>query len=214
MMKNATPDFHFLKQDYFKGENYENGINNSKVLVLGHQIHGECDGAKSKNTECLTYNTELMSEVMSDAIINEWKPENRNTWIRFSRVLSEDYDLTPNTEKWKDLWSSLAFFNFLQRPDTNTTKEASGGGKDDDVYYEEGMKAFMENCEELQPDKVIVWGKHSYDVLQKEGVSVDERHCKISLKSGKQVEILKLDHPSYPGFEYSLMSKLLREFGL
>jgi hypothetical protein len=189
-----------MEHVFFKpwvGRNYENGgIFNKKLLVLGESHY--CGGCN----QCgLKYGKEC-EEFTKDTVINylngvkgNWTP----TYRKFERSLVNEY--TTN-ERSKEIWNSLAFFNFLQVDMVNPRK----GGIPEE--YEEGRVAFLEVLNELQPDLVIVWGiNRLYENLPgKECGWIDGAEFKVDnysipngyyqLNSGKKTKVIAVYHPS------------------
>ena len=105
-------------------------------------------------------------------------------------------------ERSKEIWNSVAFFNFLQVALKGTRR---GGTKAD---YAEGKKAFLEVIEELQPDLIIVWGtSRLYSNLpDKEEGWIDGETLVVDnwsvpngyyqLKNGKKSRVIAVYHPS------------------
>ena len=72
-----------------------------------------------------------------------------NTYLKFERSLKGK---ETNPEDSKEIWNSIAFYNYLQIPMSGARE--SGTTMD----YKNAEKAFFEVLNELQPDLIIVWG--------------------------------------------------------
>ena len=132
---------------------------------------------------------------MLDGNTDKWTP----TFKKFERSLVNE-ETSP--ERSKEIWNSIAFFNFLQVALKGTRR---GGTKED---YAEGRKAFLEVIEALQPDLIIVWGtSRLYSNLpdKEEGwingepLVVDNWSVPngyYQLKNGKKSRVIAVYHPS------------------
>lgn len=190
-----------MEHVFFKpwvGKNYETGgIFGKKILVLGESHYcDDCEqcGRKYAN-ECKSINTTELIQWMLDGNTDKWTP----TFKKFERSLVNE-ETTP--ERSKEIWNSVAFYNFLQVAMKGTR---CGGTKED---YAEGRKAFLEVIEALQPDLIIVWGvTRLYNNLPgKEDGWIDGEHVVVDgwsvpngyyqLKNGKKSRVIAVYHPS------------------
>ena len=131
-----------------------------------------------------------------------------NTFKKFERSLVNK----PTTaEESREIWESVAYFNFLQVAMTETRT----AGTDED--YMEGQTAFLEVINELQPDLIIVWGIRLYGHLPNEGwiqgepLVVDNYSVKngyYQLKQGKKSRVIAVYHPS-TGYSWDWWYKVI-----
>ena len=134
-----------------------------------------------------------------------------NTYKKFERSLVNE---ETTIEKAKEIWQSIAFFNFLQVAMTEARK--SGTPED----YMEGQKAFLEVVDKLQPDLIIVWGVGKlYEYLPgiKDGwiwgdkLKVDEYDVKNGYyqRKGKKSRVIAVYHPS-TGYQWDWWHKVIK----
>ena len=199
-----------MEHVFFKpwiGKNYQNGgIFKKKILVLGESHYcGECDKCGIKYApECNDLNTTKIIESLLDGSTGGWA----NTFKKFERSLVNK----PTTaEESREIWESVAYFNFLQVAMTETR---TAGSYED---YIEGQKAFLEVFEDLQPDLIIVWGIRLYGHLpnerwiQGEPLVVDNYSVKngyYQLKQGKKSRVIAVYHPS-TGYSWDWWYKVI-----
>lgn len=192
-----------MEHVFFKpwiGKNYETGgIFGKKILVLGESHYctdANCTQCGIKYaSECTDINTSEIIQWMLDGNTDKWTP----TFKKFERSLVNE-ETSP--ERSKEIWNSVAFFNFLQVALKGTRR---GGTKED---YAEGRKAFLEVIEALQPDLIIVWGtSRLYSNLpgkedgwiNGEPLVVDNWSVPngyYQLKNGKKSRVIAVYHPS------------------
>lgn len=181
-----------MKQKLFIGENYCNGINSKKIMVVGHQQHATQDEKNCKSEFDDEENTcKLMKELIT-GVCMEWEPSDRKSWLQFVRILTGNRSLMLGTQESANVLNSIAFCNFIQIPDFNLEERQ---GKDNEIYYQQGLKIFMENIEEAKPNKIIVWGNYSYPYISSLGKEIDKDRCLITLLSGEKVDVLRIPHP-------------------
>ncbi len=188
-----------MEHVFFKpwiGKNYQNGgIFKKKILVLGESHYcGGCDQCGLKYAkECDDLNeTKIFNTLLNGENTGKWT----NTFKKFERSLVNK----PTTlEESREIWESVAYFNFLQVAMTDTR---TAGSYED---YMEGQKAFLEVIEDLQPDLIIVWGIRLYGYLPNEGwiqgepLVIDGYSVKngyYQLKQGKKSRVIAVYHPS------------------
>ena len=192
------------------GKNYKTGgIFNKKILVVGESLYcGGCDkcGIKYSN-ECEDLNTNITVNEYLDGCSGRWTA----TYRKFERSLVNE---ETTIEKSREIWQSIAFFNFLQVAMTEARK--SGTGED----YEEGRNAFLEVINELQPDLIIVWGTSRLyynlpgkddgwidgDVLEIDGWRVPNGY--YQLENGNKSRLIAIYHPSV-GYSWDWWHKVI-----
>lgn len=191
-----------MKKVFFSpwiGENYKSGgIFGKKILVLGESHY--CDGcdkcagnaANAEDLECSDFTKNVVQK-----IINGESSRWTGTFRKFERSLVGE---ETTVEKSKEIWESLAFYNYLQ---VAVTKAREAG----DWYdYEKSEDAFFEVLDELQPDVIIVWGvTRMYDDMPEKGwekgedMIVDGRVIKngwYTTNNGKRIRTIWVNHPS------------------
>lgn len=191
------------------GKNYEKGgIFNKKILVLGESHYcGGCEQCGLKyGRECKDFTINTVNGYLSGAD-GRWT----STYRKFERSLVNE---ETTNERSKEIWDSIAFFNFLQVD----MVEARKGGTPED--YAEGRIAFIEVINELQPDLIIVWGTtRLYENLPgKECGWKDGENLKIDtysvpngyyqLNCGKLVRVIAVYHPS-TGYSWDWWYKVI-----
>lgn len=187
-----------MEHVFFKpwiGKNYQNGgIFKKKILVLGESHYcGGCEQCGLKYAkECDDFNTIGIIQ----SLLEGNKSKHTPTFRKFEHSL---VNKVTTLEESREIWESVAFFNFLQVAMTDTRKE---GSYED---YMEGQKAFLEVIEDLQPDLIIVWGIRLYGYLPNEGwiqgepLVIDDYSVKngyYQLKNGKKSRVIAVYHPS------------------
>ena len=187
-----------MKQKLYIGRKYNNGYDNKKIMIVGHQQHAsEEEILRYRNNPELEFEYEnnfndLMQELIDGRCMN-WDTTDRRSWLIFGRILTGDRTFSLGTEKSASLWESISFCNFLQIPDYNLVDRQ---GKDREEYYLQALTIFKEYLEEAKPNKVIVWGNYSFPYISSIGTPIDNDKCLITLASGEVVEVLKIPHPS------------------
>ena len=201
-----------MKHVFFKpwvGKNYHNGgIFGKKILVLGEgHVCGGCDECGLKFAkECVIVNTNKTIELIISGYKADWTP----TYRKFERSLV-NHDTTPDDSK--DIWNSVAFFNFLQIAMTEARKAGSP------EEYDEGRLAFLEVIDELQPDLIIVWGIRLWKNLPRiengwiEGEELLIDRWKVpngyyKLTNEKKARIIAVWHPS-SGYSWDWWYKVI-----
>ena len=190
-----------VRQELFVGSNYANGLFGKKVLVVGHQKHAtkeEIEKYRNNSTLEYTYNkdnVEMLKQLCNGTCM-KWEPYDRKSWLQFGKMLSGNRAFMLGTKESSDLWESIAFCNYLQIPDFNLEARQ---GKDKESLYVYSKKVFNEYLEEIEPDRIIVWGKYAYPYVSELGEKIDDRHCIITLPSGKSAYAFKINHPSRIG---------------
>lgn len=203
-----------MEHVFFKpwiGKNYKTGgIFHKKILVVGesHYCNGcNCCGLKYAK-ECEELNTtQVVKDYLNPSKCSEkWK----NTYRKFERSL---VNRETSLEDAKEIWQSIAFFNFLQV----AMNEARQSGTPED--YKEGQKAFLEVMDELQPNLIIVWGVGKlYEYLPgvKDGwiwgdeLKVDEYNVKNGYyqRHGNKSRVIAIYHPSV-GYSWDWWHKVI-----
>ena len=211
-----------MKHVFFKpwvGKNYKTGgIFKKKILVVGESHYcgnEECNGRcgfrdfPEGGGECEIF-TKNTVEVYLSGKKERWTP----TYRKFERSL---INKVTTIEESREIWHSIAFFNFLQVAMTEARK--SGTGED----YEEGRKAFLEVINELQPNLIIVWGTSRLyynlpydgwirgDILEYEWDNGEKKKINngyYQLKNGTKSRLIAVYHPSV-GYSWKQWHKVI-----
>ena len=204
-----------VKQKRVIGSNYATGIYGKKLLVVGHQKHATPEERERfKNNPSLEYtydedNIKMLEELCSGDCM-KWFPTDRKSWLQFGKMLSGNLDFALGGKQSHDLWNSIAFCNYLQIPDLNLEARQ---GKDKEELYIFSETIFKEYLDRIEPDKIIVWGKHAYPYVAKLGERINDRYCKITLSSRNSIDVFRINHPCIVGrggYEKSIQQ--IREF--
>lgn len=200
-----------MENVFFKpwvGKNYHTGgIFKKKILVVGESHY--CGGCN----ECgLKYSPEC-DELTTTGVMEFYLAGNTDTWTptfkKFERSL---VNKETTLEESRDIWNSIAFFNFLQVA-MNGSRQA---GRHED--YIEGQKALSEVVDELQPDLIIVWGvTRMYQYFPSEGwipgeeINIDGYNLKNGYYKTKGTKVVFVYHPS-TGYEWDWWYEALAPF--
>lgn len=203
-----------MEHVFFKpwiGKNYQNGgIFKKKILVLGESHYCGNENCNSKcgfrdfpDGGCEDFTYDRVMDYLSGSA-GMWA----NTFKKFERSLVNK----PTTaEESREIWESVAYFNFLQVAMTETR---TAGSYED---YIEGQRAFLEVIKDLQPDLIIVWGIRLYGHLpnerwiQGEPLVVDNYSVKngyYQQKQGKKSRVIAVYHPSV-GYSWDWWYKVI-----
>lgn len=186
----------------FVGDNYQQGIRNKKVLVLGASFYcnkqdcpffSDCTNTEKKdssayNEKCPYYQKDklLLADEPSHCVSDGTTSHNR-----FAKYVGT---LLNETDYYK-IWSHMAFTNYVQfllpaeRDSYRETRWADLSERD--------MEAFNETLFELQPHIVVVWGN-----VFNSRVKEKNEHL-VSLYELKQTEYY-ICHLDMPGVEHQV----------
>lgn len=203
-----------VKQKLFIGDNYYDGFNGKRLMVVGHQKHATIPEIQNYKHKPESYNYDEDNRDMMGALINgkwrEWEPHDRKSLLQFGKMLTSNYTFQLGTEESNKLWNSLAFCNYLQIPDFNSETRQ---GKDKEYFYLFAESVFKEYLNEAKPDKIIVWGKIVWPYIVKMGTPIDDGRCIIHLESSKPIDVLSIYHPSRLGIGgYPVIMKRIKDF--
>lgn len=155
----------------YKGDNYSNGINGKKVLVLGASFYCE-DTLRSCHKYCTSTVKKDSSKYDLMCPKYEVRTDENGKPLRISNEPSNiDADYTAYLEFQKlitaatgidEMWKHIVFTNYIQfyLPSKDTKKE---------YFTERDYLAFIEVVQhhEYDPDVIIVWGKPVREELQR-----------------------------------------------
>lgn len=185
------------------GKNYESGINNKKILVLGKSHH--C-AKRSDFTPAITI------EVIKDLFNPDSEHEPyKNTYTKFMNALSGEKLSIEEKEKW---WNRVSFYNYVQVP-IETARQSPTAEE-----FKNSEKAFFEVLEELRPTHIIVWGKRLYNALPNKGEELDPiemsdktkiNRWEYALNDGSKIKLLEIYHPS-SGFSTTYWGEAMSRF--
>ncbi|MHC5310528.1 hypothetical protein ACYSNM_10775 [Myroides sp. LJL116] len=185
------------------GENYQDGFQSKKVLVLGESHY--CNDP-----------SEAVSSITNDIIKDILDPLSahepyKNTYTKFAKsMIGSDLDQL----KKKQVWDSIAFYNYVQFPISGPRRSPST------QEFEESTSAFFEALELLRPDYVLVWGKRLYDNLPNVGKQGKDivfqgeepiETWEYLLSDNKKVKVMSITHPS-AGYSWDWWHLRIMEF--
>ena len=191
----------------WEGENYQKGgFNGKKILVIGESFY--C----SEEDAVATLTDKIVNDYL--AIRNGEYRENNggwtNTYLKFERSLKGK---ETNPEESREIWNSIAFYNYLQVPMSGARESGSP------VDYKNAEKAFFEVLNKLQPDLIIVWGVGKlFNNLPEDrwtwGKPLTEDGWNINcgyyqLDNGKQTRCIAVYHPS-TGYQWDWWYKVIK----
>lgn len=198
-----------IRQKLFIGQNYLKGINNKKLLVVGHQKHATPDERiKFKGSDWRDYpndndNIEMLNELINGSCM-KWGSKDRKSWLQFGKMLSGDLGFSLNPQQSAELFNSIAFCNYLQVPDFALERRQ---GPDKNEIYEYSKSVFVEYLNDIKPDKIIVWGKFAFEYISKLD-TFDKNQCKIG-----DSDVLKINHPCIVETGgYDKMIRVIKDF--
>lgn len=196
-MRNES-HIHFLP---WVGKRYYEGIGGKKILVLGESHY--C-AKPEDDTPFVT--RKVIENLLDPAAEHE---SYKNTYTKFERALAG------KVLDWQgkvDLWNSVIFYNFVQRPMTGPRISPEPGD------FKDSYAAFFEVLEEYRPDCIIVWGKRLYNNLPQEGHQGPDLQLPdgtfqetwiYTLSGGKRVHVMPVLHPS-SGFSWDFWHEAIR----
>jgi hypothetical protein len=189
-----------MKNVFFKpweGDNYAEGFNGKKILVLGDSHYSEND----ENEDFLIGNVEYFLGCKKGGPHKGYM----NTYTKFTNVLlGEKADAKTTIE----FWQSIVFYNYVQNIQTGHSISPTG------EEYDNSHTAYIEVLEDYQPDLIIVWGWRLWQKIIKYGTEADfniiderkERFYFFDIK-GKKIPACGIPHPSR-GLTYEWTSYL------
>lgn len=188
------------------GENYWDGGNfDKKILVIGNSHYckyrdscSNCgvDGNCFDYDECSEFTTDVVNTYLFHSHWEKWM----NTYQKFERALC---GYTTNDDDARDIWNSIAFYNYLQTAVSDWTDR----GNDEDYYSSED--AFWEVIEELHPDYIIMWGNRVWEMAP--AFNNNDEDC-YQLDDGTEIPVLKIHHPSWKYFQWADENSIISDF--
>jgi hypothetical protein len=147
------------------GENYKDGFCGHRLLVLGESHYNEWDG-KGHELEC-----GMTRDCVQDAINRVYdskKPQYQKYWQAVEQaLLNQNRERHPNGGNWAPgggdpLWSTLAFYNFVQSPVRGGPRARPTGKQ-----FRDSDAPFRAVLEELRPDRIWATGKVLFKCMGK-----------------------------------------------
>ena len=170
------------------GENYSQGINGKRVMVLGESHY--C-GKREDDVPQIT-NSVVNAYLDSRNEFDGWM----NTFTKFIRAFSGE---KISREDSASYWNSFLFYNYIQTPlDSPRVIPPIN-------LYRGSEDAFFEVLEQYRPDLILVWGCRLYKNLPNYGNKGEDIQMSgrkpvstwtYELRDGHKVNILRMRHPS------------------
>ena len=204
------------------GENYKQGFQNKKILILGDSHY--CAKDENRNDACRSIGDcsyDCMNEkcynMTHDLIRGEYM-EHRSgraksaghlqTILTFEKNL---FGYIPTPQESIDFWNSVIFYNYIQHSQYKPRGRRDTKAEEIDDYKE----AFKEVLAEYQPDYIIIWSKFLFTqdwlpdgaseapdyTLKAEynGVIYDTPVRTFKLDGGKPIRAIITQHPCCRG---------------
>lgn len=207
----------------YVGDNYNNGISfddkgnlvfgtdeqpGVKTLVLGESHYFDCDDTNYiQNPDLWPFTRGVVRDYLDETQVRGgWK----NTFLKFERAL---FGNETGPDASKKIWSSLAFYNYLQVPMSQARMMGSASD------YENAGKPLMKVLEVLKPQCVLVWGYRLYDCLPNDGqegkfcLEDDDIYTWQYSIGNEKIQVLPLYHPS-AGFSWDYWHEIIVKFFL
>ncbi len=195
-----------IKFEPWIGDNYNEGIDGKKVLVLGESHY--CASLSDAHPS-------MTKEVIRDLFDPDSEFENyKNTYTKFAKSITGNFGKMSVEEK-ATFWHSVAFYNYVQEPISGPRVAPT------EAQFKLSEQAFREVLATLRPDVVIAWGHRLYNHLPGDGHQGAEVHgCDgtafetwvYPLGGGKTCKVLGIDHPSVgfsPEYWYEVITNFL-----
>jgi hypothetical protein len=142
------------------GSQYEIGIDNKKILILGESHYccnpGECDGCSDQTNEIIL---KQINETRSDFESNPFYTKLAKLFLK--KVPGEYISLN---EK-KLFWNSVAFYNYIQESVGETARIAPSK-----EMFEISWGPFQNLIEAITPDLVLILGQRLWDGMPGEAI--------------------------------------------
>ncbi|MFC4666568.1 hypothetical protein [Falsiporphyromonas endometrii] len=175
----------------FVGKNYQAGINDKRILVLGESHY-----CASTSDVRPTLTTEIIEDLFDPKSPHEGY---KTTYIKFIQALA-GRDLS--FQEREELWNRLAFYNYVQVPMVGPRVAPSSAD------FANSEDAFFQVLKQLDPDKIIVWGKRLFENMPATGfqgpdISIpgfSPANTWIYSNGSKDILTIPINHPS-SGFD-------------
>ena len=150
--RHYNPDVYFLP---WEGDDYEAGIDGKRLLVLGESHHHDCK--KEKELPCFDPAT-------CDAWHRNKTREMGGRWVKSPSSPAVSYRVPDVLGMLREtFWSRVAFYNYVQELLSSVTQRPSARQCQDPV----AQRAFQNVLDQLQPDRILVFGKLTWDYRPK-----------------------------------------------
>lgn len=200
-----------MRNVYFEpwvGNDYWNngGIFNKKILIIGNNHYCDRDvycekcGVYGYNLDdwktkkCSSMTQTVIKEYIDYQINNVGYEKWMATFSRFEKSLNDSSDS-------KDIWNSVAFYNYLQSA-INGYGEKSSSQTIYRKYYKDycdSENALWEVIDNLKPNYIFVWG------------SVVRNHIGNTIQNRTSIPTLMIHHPSQ-GYDILYWKKEISDF--
>lgn len=188
------------------GDDYwdNGGVLGRKILVIGNNhycgnrescdccgVDGDCF---SDDDGCAEFTQDVVSNYLDyqdgDGEFEGWM----NTYSNFEQALDSD-------DSSRDIWNSLAFYNYLQTAVANDDNKTNSNGIYNEYYdsYCSSEDCLWKVISDLDPDYIIVWG------------SIVRNHIGNEIEDKTGIPTLCIKHPSI-GFSKSYWQQELSDF--
>ena len=148
------------------GENYKQGFQNKKILILGDSHY--CTKDSNRNDACRSIG-DCSSDCMNETCYNmthdlirgeymEYRSGRAKSAGHLQTILTFEKNLfgyTPSPQESLDFWNSVIFYNYIQHSQYKPRGRRDTKAEEIDDYKE----AFKEVLAEYQPDYIIIWSK-------------------------------------------------------
>lgn len=166
-----------------------------KILVLGESHYAEKfnkDAMINPTDEIRNFTNTIVNKFLDFKKGNEKFEKWMNTFTKFSNVYMYKGKKIDNLE-CQDWWNNVAFYNFIQVPMSSPRESPS---KED---FENSYNAFVEVCEVLKPDFIILWGYRLYGKMNQKDMTHENIPNKYNLNFlnlDRKYPFLTVPHPS------------------
>jgi len=188
-----------LNYEPFVGIDYEHGIYEKKVIILGYYIYGTKPEDKDKDAIKKRVKISLQNNIEKENWINNYR--------NFIKTLSEDDYPYNYGEK---IWNKVLFHTYIQEP----LKEKKSKPRVFQIRNAQESLKFV--IKEYQPDVILVWTKGLSDKL-KQFLNYEcsclfkENESYIIKMEGKVIRVLVIDYFPYR-FSPSTWRPIIHEF--
>ena len=202
-MKQQMFFFPWIGKDYKTG-----GIFGRKILVLGesHYCGAGCEGCGTeKCAECHSFTENVLNEYLDESLPRKnWM----RTFVKFERSLVNH---ETDWKERKEIWNSLAFYNYLQVPMDDARQAGT------QQQYRDAEDPFFQALDSLKPDIMIVWGYRLWDLMPASRwengypIQIDDYnvlHGAYFTNDGKAVTTVCVYHPS-AGYSWDFWYKVI-----
>jgi hypothetical protein len=184
-------------------------IFSKKILVLGDSHYIDEQDYISLNN--LDEQSDLTTGVMLDYLDPNVKENWKSTFTKFMNSFIQD---TKHYEcSISELWNSVAFYNYLQRPGGTQSRQTQHY----DYTQDKDRNAFLEIINDLQPDIIISWGNKVWDAIPEDlgygNYRVNDLHgdcCCLYPFKDRVIKLIGITHPS-TSYKSSHWSKVFCE---